>query len=682
VKPRIFLFAAIPLAILLLPLSVYWIDRAASQEEVPRNVSVAGVELGGLGREDALLAVEAHEAMLVESPAYFVVNATRYELEPASVGLDVDTAAIVSRALAQRQEEGLFGGFMAWLDGFTTPITLELPVTVDTEAVTDLLDFWEIDAIPNPAYEGDIQIAGGNVIAQYPEAGEALDKERASALVYNTLRVVERQDTELPVTTSYPELTEEDIDAAVEEVQRLIDGPVTLRSEATGFLITFEPDQIEQAVVIDIRQRPAQVDVSIDDEVIAAILAPHHGEFEIRPVSAAYTIDLATNKVTIIAGRSGTKLDLPGVVASLHNAALGSGFGEFPVLEGDEPAFTTEEAEAFFADIELVSQFSTRYTAGQDRTHNIQLMADLVDGAMVLPGQTWSINEHVGERTEKKGFVAAPAIIGGIVQCCDHPANIGGGVSQFGTTLYNAVFFGCYEDVEHTPHSLYFTRYPEGREATLGFPKPDVIFRNNTDTPVIIKAHYSSKEITVKFFGSNGGKECTSETSERMDLREHEEVLVRDEPEEDQRPLRPGESRVVQSGKDGFTVFVTRIIKMPDGTEIREEPFFWRYSTVDKETAVHQCELTGAPINCPAPLSNVVGIPYADALTRLGEAGLVVVRIDSSVDNADQNEVVLSMDPSAGEYMLPGASVTLTVGVYSGEGGGEGDGGGGGDDDG
>jgi vancomycin resistance protein YoaR len=102
--------------------------------------------------------------------------------------------------------------------------------------------------------------------------------------------------------------------------------------------------------------------------------------------------------------------------------------------------------------------------------------------------------------------VAAGAIIGGQVYCCDHPANIGGGTSQFATTLYNAVFFGAYEDVDHTPHSLYFTRYPVVREATLGWAGPDVVFRNDTVYPVTIRTSHTATSVTVQLIGNNEGR--------------------------------------------------------------------------------------------------------------------------------------------------------------------------------
>ena len=102
-------------------------------------------------------------------------------------------------------------------------------------------------------------------------------------------------------------------------------------------------------------------------------------------------------------------------------------------------------------------------------------MADLVRGAIVPPGETFSINEHVGQRTAEKGFVLAGAIANG-----EHVEEIGGGVSQFATTTFNAAFFAGLPFGEYQSHSECFDRYPRGREATMGFPHPDLQIKNDT----------------------------------------------------------------------------------------------------------------------------------------------------------------------------------------------------------
>jgi len=170
----------------------------------------------------------------------------------------------------------------------------------------------------------------------------------------------------------------------------------------------------------------------------------------------------------------GQKVDLAGIPEAVEAAAEGARRGSIPMTDGDEAAFTTEMAEAM-GPLGEVSAFTTNYPCCQSRVTNIQLLADAIGGSIVMPGDTFSINDTAGERTTAGGYVRAGAIINGRIQCCESKINIGGGTSQFATTFYNAVFFACYEDVFHQPHSLYFSRYPFVREATLGWPMPDVI---------------------------------------------------------------------------------------------------------------------------------------------------------------------------------------------------------------
>ncbi|MFQ5554272.1 MAG: VanW family protein [Acidimicrobiia bacterium] len=161
----------------------------------------------------------------------------------------------------------------------------------------------------------------------------------------------------------------------------------------------------------------------------------------------------------------------------------------------------------------VISTFTTRHKCCQSRVTNIHLIADTVDGAVVLPGASWSLNGHVGKRTVEKGYRAAGAIVGGELVCCDHPDNIGGGTSQFATTLYNAVFFAGLEILAHKPHSIYFPRYPLGHEATLGWTWPDVVFRNDTPYPLTIETSHTSTAVTVTVVGFNENRRVDTEVT-------------------------------------------------------------------------------------------------------------------------------------------------------------------------
>ena len=133
---------------------------------------------------------------------------------------------------------------------------------------------------------------------------------------------------------------------------------------------------------------------------------------------------------------------------------------------------------------EQVSQFTTYFPHAAYRNTNIGRAADLVDGTILEPGETFSLNGTVGERTRANGFTKGFIIEDGVYQ-----EDLGGGVSQMATTTFNAMVFAGLEVVEHKPHSFYIDRYPVGREATVAWGSVDLRFRNDTPYGVLITAH-------------------------------------------------------------------------------------------------------------------------------------------------------------------------------------------------
>ena len=123
---------------------------------------------------------------------------------------------------------------------------------------------------------------------------------------------------------------------------------------------------------------------------------------------------------------------------------------------------------------------------------NIHRGADLLNNTVVEPGKVFSLNQTVGPRTAARGFVTAPVFAQG-----EFFDDYGGGVSQLATTTYNAAFFGGYADVTHQPHTIYISRYPPGREATVNYGVIDLQFRDDTRHGILIRAYYSATSVTV-----------------------------------------------------------------------------------------------------------------------------------------------------------------------------------------
>ena len=151
---------------------------------------------------------------------------------------------------------------------------------------------------------------------------------------------------------------------------------------------------------------------------------------------------------------------------------------------------------------EIVGEFTTNHRPDteadpQPRVTNIQRFADLVRGAIIEPGEIFSLNDHVGERTEEKGFVEAGVIYRGVFT-----EDVGGGVSQFATTFFNAAFFAGLDFLEYQSHTLYISRYPYGRETTISWPYVDLVVQNNTDYPMLVWPTYTADSITVSIYST------------------------------------------------------------------------------------------------------------------------------------------------------------------------------------
>lgn len=639
--------------VLVLPLLVFALARALNSDEIAPNVTAAGVHIGGLSEEDALARLQEHERLLRETPASFTVAGQSFTLVPTLVDLDLDEASAVAAALEARREGGFLDEFAAWIRSFRSTVEIPVAFSTDGDALDKVLSSWETSAIGIPAHEGGIEVVDGEIGPDYPQAGRGIDRPKATRLVEASISTLERTVVDLPTANIVPRVTDADVDAAVLVARTLADGPITLRADDPPVEVTFSTDELTAALRSRVVEAsPPEMIVEFDPDALMPVLEEHRDEIE-RPAQDARFVILDSEAVDLRPSKRATLLDAELVATRLRQVGTGSDSGEYPFALGEEASFTTEEAMAM-GPIRRMSAFTTEYPPGEARVTNIHTIADTVDGAIVWPGETFSLNEYVGPRTEDKGYVPAPMILRGEIV-----DDVGGGVSQFATTFYNAVFFGCYEDVFHQPHSYYFSRYPEGREATISWPNPDLVFRNDSDALVIIDTSYSSTSVTVRFFGNNGNRDCESEKSDRYNFTDPETTYEPDS------AVPPGTEVVDSNGWQGFTVDVTRIMTMGDGS-VEEQTWTHRYLPGPIRIRVHPCEVPGSQTVCPIPVPSVIGLTFDAAAANLAEAGFVI-EDGGTVDVTDpaQAGLIQSQNPGSGSLVTPGSVVTVLTGIYT-----------------
>jgi vancomycin resistance protein YoaR len=255
----------------------------------------------------------------------------------------------------------------------------------------------------------------------------------------------------------------------------------------------------------------------LDEKKLAAIVRSRFAKTDGAPVDA--TVRLVDGRPKVVPAKPGVEYD-PSDISSafLELVVKEPGQREMKVKATVQKAdFSTQDARALKIK-EKVSTFTTYYPYAEYRNINIGRAAELVNGTVLKPGETFSLNGTVGERTAENGFTKGFIISEGIFK-----EDLGGGVSQMATTTFNAMFFAGLEDVEHKPHSFYIDRYPVGREATVAWGSVDLRFKNTTPYGVLIEAHVtpstpSSQGVVTVSMWSTDYWDITTKTGERYNF--------------------------------------------------------------------------------------------------------------------------------------------------------------------
>ncbi|WP_456598875.1 VanW family protein [Blastococcus sp. SYSU DS0616] len=546
--------ALVPAGVLAALAALYGIDLVASSGEVPRNTVVAGVDVGGLSPAMAAQRLEEQLAPRVVADHPVTAADVTATLSPATAGITLDVPRTVDAAEEQP------------LNPWTRLVTLvsdrevEPVITGEETALNAQIEAIaaQVDRAPQDA---TIAIEGTTPSVVEPVDGRTLDREGAADAITDALASGGDPSTpiELPV-----EETPVRVDA--EEARRVLEETVTPALSAPVQVVSQDGTTSAEVPVTAIAdalaftpENDGELAVELDPGSLQAALGDELSVFG-APAQDA-TFDVSGGSVRVVPSVDGTGI----APARLAEQLL-------PVLTEDAPRtvtaelgpvpadFTTEEAEALGIR-EEISSFTTNIGNPASGT-NIRVVAEEVDGAIVMPGETFSLNGFTGPRGLAQGYVEA-----GVINNGEFTTAVGGGISQFATTMFNAVFFAGLEDVFHKPHSYYISRYPAGREATVYYDSIDLKWRNDGDTGVYIDTAWTPGTITVTFYGTPR-YEIESISSERYNIRQ---PVVQNKP--DSPTCEP------QSGSTGFDITVTRVFRDLDtGAEIKREPFRTRYA--------------------------------------------------------------------------------------------------------
>ncbi len=389
--------------------------------------------------------------------------------------------------------------------------------------------------------------------------GSSLDVEAATEAVARGW-LARSGALELPVKQTPPAIDQAEVDRALAATAKpAASGPLTVVIGDTTVTVT----QAALLPTLDMAPSataPDTLDLVVDGAALRSAVLAGSEDLEQEPKDAQ--IVLKDGKPTVIPSADGVTID-PAALATAAKAALLTPERKAVLTTAvAKPKLTTEQATALGVK-EEVSKFSTRLTSNAPRTNNLRIAARTVNGTLVMPGKTFSLNAVLGRRTPEKGYAEAPTIMNGRL-VMGH----GGGVSQMATTIYNNVFFAGLEDVRHMPHSFYISRYPVGREATVNYPDVDLVWRNDSKYAVLVEANVTNT-VNVRFWSTKQYDRVVSETGARTNPRQPKTVYdTRDQ-------------CVPQEANPGFDIVVRRKVYQ-GGKIVKDQSWRTVYIAEDK----------------------------------------------------------------------------------------------------
>ena len=281
--------------------------------------------------------------------------------------------------------------------------------------------------------------------------------------------------------------------------------------------------------------------------------------------------------VTIVPSQNGIGPDRAAAALTIQNIAFGEEESTTIPLEDTviEPSLTTEDAEAMGI-TEKLAGWKIPLSGSDSRINNITLLCSMINNNIVAPGDTWSFNKTTGERTEEKGFETAPVIVGG-----KHVDQLGGGICQVATCVYNAACYSGVGIVTRSNHSTYISAYDDYgfADATVSWDTPDLAWKNDYDTYILIKAWCDSDNVYVTFYGTKDGREVTCDRGEWLEGDKYTTVYETDD------SLAAGTQQVTQSGVNGRTIYIQYTV-VKDGVTLHDVNFHSIYTAQNEIISV------------------------------------------------------------------------------------------------
>lgn len=550
--------------VLALGVILYAIDLLTSAGDVPRGTVVVGVDVGGLSRQDAEAKLRRELQPRLNQPVPILAGDVQAKLDPVAAGLGVDWPATLAQAGRQPLDP------LTRIGSFFARRPVDVVTTTDRPKLDQAVSVLAVDHLNHPPTEGSIGFqpvpgSDGGVTAYpvEPRDGQVLNDLAGAANLIKD-HWLDRRGVSIPLDHAPVLATTQGVHATLNGfVTPAIAHPLTVHGEGANALL--KPDAIAAATRFTARA-DGSLGVSLDSEKLHGSLSPQLAGTENAGKDARMTF--GSGSPTVVPSEDARQIDWDATFATLTSVLIKADGRDLTAhYRTSPPALPTADVGGLGIG-EVIGEFTTGGLSGPAAT-NVKTMVDRVNGVILRPGQTFSLIDRTGPW---QGFVPAPLHEDGT-----GPRVVGGGVSQFATTLYNAAYLAGLADAGHTEHGYYLDRYPPGRDAEAlraDGSRIDLRFTDGLSAGVAIQALSDGSSVTVRIWGRHQYR-VESRASPWRDIVAPSIVQ------------QPGSGCRPSAGAAGFSVTDTRVRYDPvTGAEVGRETRVTRYDAVPATVCV------------------------------------------------------------------------------------------------
>ncbi|OKL54030.1 hypothetical protein BSZ39_06390 [Bowdeniella nasicola] len=531
-------------AVVAVLLIAYVAAAAFAGSKVPRDTTVSGVQIGGMSASEARSTLNSAFEEKLAAPLKLAVGDQEGELVPADAGLGVDIDSTVKKLTGFTLDPRVVFAH------FTGGAKLDPKVTSDdaklTSALTSIGDSLKTDPV-----DASVVFEDGKPSITEPKDGNTLNVDEAVPEVKSNF-LSATGPLKLPTTSTAPKVGQEQLDAAKRDIiDPMTSGPVTVKVGDTS--VELPVAELTAIATVDV----AGNKLTLDQDKLKELVVEKSPELGSSGTDAKIVME--GGKPVVVPSKPGRALNADDLAAKVTTAAQSSEKTANVEMSESDAEFTTEDANKLGVK-EIIGEFDTPLTADRVRTKNLIVGSKIISNTLIKPGETFSLLQALGPVTYERGFVDS-----GVVESGFATKALGGGLSQLSTTTFNAAFFAGMDLVEFRQHSRYFSRYPEGREATLWGPSLDMKWKNPTQYGVLVDAYVANNRVHVRLW-STKTFEVKSWTSPRRNITSPQVVY-------NQRP----DCKPEHGTTPGFTVDFGRE-RYKDGKLHDKKSWTWTYN--------------------------------------------------------------------------------------------------------